>query len=157
TLALQTIDKSQPADHALRARALLELGDWYLCAGQTEKSTAQYREAWKELELAGDTAAVAAPRQPAYRAPDSSATRSPLAERDNSEEHVVEVTFTVTRDGRTSAVFTDSADASDGQQKSVLIAVRRARYAPRLENGEPVETTGVKLQERLLSKKPRPS
>jgi len=157
TLALQTIDRSPPVDHALRGQALLELGDWYLCAGQGEKAGEKYREAWKELELAGRTALVAAPRQLAYRAPDSSATHSPLAERENSEEHVVQVTFTVTREGRTTAVFTDSADASDAQQKSVLLAVRRARYAPRLENGEPVETSGVKLTERMLSKRPRPS
>ena len=156
-LALQTIDRSQPVDHAQRARALLELGDWYLCTGDAARSAAHYRDAWKELELTGGTALVAAPRQLAYRAPDSSATRSPLAERANSEEHAVEVTFTVTRDGHTTAVFTTSADATDAQQKSVLIAVRRARYAPRLENGEPVETSGVKLQERMLSKRPRPS
>ena len=36
-----------------------------------------------------------------------------------------------------------------------LAAVRHAHYAPRLEHGEPVDTEGVTLKERLLSKKPR--
>src|SRR5438128_2285143 len=83
----------------VRGKTLMELGDWYLCADQTDKSLARYREAWKELEQAGSTAPLDEPRQLAYRAPASSVTRSPLAERTNAEEHSVEATFTVTRDG----------------------------------------------------------
>jgi hypothetical protein len=52
---------------------------------------------------------------------------------------------------------TSATNAPESQQKAVLAALRKARYAPRLENGEPVDTTGVKLRERLLSKKPQPS
>jgi hypothetical protein len=52
---------------------------------------------------------------------------------------------------------TSQTDASESQQKAVLAAVRKAHYAPRLENGEPVDTTGVKFRERMLSKKPRSS
>ncbi len=98
---------------------------------------------------------LGAPRLLAYRAPPSSISRSPLAERDNTEEHSVEATFAVTRDGHTSAVVTTSSDASGAQQKQVQSAVKRARYAPRIENGEPVETQGVKLLEKLLTKRPR--
>jgi hypothetical protein len=133
----------------------MELGDWYLCADQTDKSLARYRDAWKELQQAGSTAALDVPRQLAYRAPSSSISRSPLAERDNTDEHSVEATFTVKRDGHTANVITHSSDAPGSQQKLVLAAVRRARYAPRLLNGEPVDTEGVTLLERLLSKKPR--
>ena len=73
------------------------------------------------------------------------------------DEHFVEASFTVTKDGRTTDVSTSDTDATEAQQKVVLAAVRRARYAPRLENGEPVDTEGVKLRERVLSKKPRGS
>jgi len=141
----------------VRGKTLMELGDWYLCADQTDKSLARYREAWKELEQAGSTAPLDEPRQLAYRAPASSVTRSPLAERTNAEEHSVEATFTVTRDGHVTNVTTNSSDASTGQQRLVLVAVKRARYAPRLLNGEPAETQGVKLIEKLLTKKPRQS
>jgi hypothetical protein len=71
------------------------------------------------------------------------------------EEHFVEATFTVTKDGRTTDVIASETDATESQQKAVLSAVRKARYAPRLEDGEPADTEGVKLRERLLSKKPR--
>src|SRR2546429_455695 len=156
-LALQTIDRMRPVDHQVRGKTLMELGDWYLCADQTDKSLARYREAWKELEQAGSTAPLDEPRQLAYRAPASSITRSPLAERTNAEEHSVEATFTVTRDGHATNVTTNSSDASTGQQRLVLVAVKRARYAPRLLNGEPAETHGVTLIEKLLTKKPRQS
>src|SRR5206468_7643769 len=128
-LALQTLDKMRTVDHQLRGTTLTELGDWYLCADQTDKSLARYREAWKELEQAGSTAPLDAPRQLAYRAPASSVTRSPLAERTNAEEHSVEATFTVTRDGHVTNVTTNSSDASTGQQRLVLVALKRARYA----------------------------
>jgi hypothetical protein len=71
------------------------------------------------------------------------------------EEHFVEATFTVTKDGHTTDVITSDTDATESQQKAVLSAIRKARYAPRLEDGEPADTAGVKLRERLLSKKPR--
>src|SRR6184192_268635 len=36
-LALQTIDRMRPVDHQVRGKTLMELGDWYLCADQTDK------------------------------------------------------------------------------------------------------------------------
>ena len=154
-LALQTTDKMQPPDHQARGTTLMELADWYLCAEQLDKGFARYREAWKELEQAGSTALLEAPRRLAYRAPASSVSRSPLAERENAEEHSVEATFTVTREGRTTNALANSADATIAQQKMVLSAVKRARYSPRLLNGEPVSTEGVKLLEKLVTKKGR--
>jgi tetratricopeptide (TPR) repeat protein len=154
-LALQTIDKMRPVDHRLRGTTLMELGDWYLCADQPDKSLARYREAWKDFQQAGSTTTLDVPRQLAYRTPASSAVRSPLAERDNTDEHAVQATFTVKRDGHTANVITSTSDATGAQQKVVLTAVRRARYAPRLLEGEPVDTEGVTLVEKLLSKRPR--
>jgi tetratricopeptide (TPR) repeat protein len=155
TIALHTIDKAQPVDHHSRGLTLMELGDWYLCAGQVDKGLGQYRDAWKELQQAGASTVLAAPRQLSYRAPPSSISRSPLAERENTEEHSVEATFAVTREGRITGVTTNSSDATSAQQKQVLSALKHARYAPRLENGEPVDTQGVKLVEKLLTKRPR--
>jgi TonB family protein len=147
-LALKAIG---PTDHPRRGTALVELGDWYSSGGLPNRALAAYRRAWKEFELGGSTAPLAAPRQLAYRAPLATVSRA-KADRDNQEEHFVEVSFTVSSDGRTSDVTTAESDATPAQQKAVLTAIRRARYAPRLENGEPVETTGVRFRERLLSK-----
>src|SRR5207302_1582233 len=138
-------------DHELRGTSLMELGDWYLCADQADRSLARYREAWKEFQQAGSTAPLDAPRQLAYRTPASSAARSPLAERDSTDEHSVQATFTVKHDGHTANVTTSSSDATAAQQKTVLAAVRRARYAPRLLNGERLVVRQL-LREGLLRK-----
>ena len=153
-LALKAIDKAQPVDHTRRGAALVELGDWYMSGGVLPQSIQAYRDAWKEFEASGSTATLTDPRQLAYRAPPSSVTRF-KGDRDSMDEHFVEVTFTVTKDGRTADVKTLSSDATESQQKAVLAAVRRAHYAPRLDQGEPVDTKDVTLRERLLSKKPR--
>jgi len=180
-MALKAIDKAEPADHFRRGGAFVALGDWYLSSDLPNRGLAAHRRAWKEFVLAGasgsapggsepagaawGTAAtgasaavglanpLAAPRQLAYRPPLASVSRA-KADRDNVEEHFVEVSFTVTREGRTSDVITVATDATAAQQKTVMSAIRRARYAPRFENGEPAETTGVRFRERLLSKKP---
>jgi tetratricopeptide (TPR) repeat protein len=141
-----------PGDHMRRGTAFVELGDWYLSGGLQSRGLAAYRRAWKEFELGGSTAALAAPRQLAYRAPLAAVSRA-KGDRDNLEEHFVEVSFTVSSEGRTSDVVTVATDASLPQQKAVAFAIRRARYAPRFENGEAVDTSGVRFRERLVSKK----
>jgi TonB family protein len=146
---LMALKALEPGDHMRRGTAFVELGDWYLSGGLPNRGLAAYRRAWKEFELAGSTAALAAPRQLAYRAPLAAVSRA-NADRDSLEEHFVEVSFTVGNDGRTSDVTTAESDASQAQQRAVLFAIRRARYAPRFENGEAVETTGVRFRERLL-------
>jgi tetratricopeptide (TPR) repeat protein len=153
-LALKTLDKIQPVDHMRRGRALVELGDWYLSGTEVPEAMQAYARAWHDFEAGGSTIPLAAPRQLAYRAPLASVTRA-QGDRDNMEEHFVEATFTVTKDGRTTDIRTLSSDASESQQKTVLSALRRARYAPRLEHGDPVDTENVTFRERLLTKKPK--
>src|SRR5258708_31819139 len=48
-LALQTIDRMRPPDHQLRGTTLMELGDWNLCADQTDHNLPRKREPWKDL------------------------------------------------------------------------------------------------------------
>ena len=153
-LALRAIDKAQPVDHMRRGVALVELGDWYVCGDVLPRGLQAYREAWKDFELGGSTAALAAPRQLSYRPPLAAVARA-KGDHDNMDEHFVEVSFTVTKEGRTTDVTTSDTDATESQQKGVLSAIRKARYAPRLENGEPADTEGVKFRERVLSKRPR--
>lgn len=153
-LALRAIDKTEPVDHMRRGTALVELGDWFMSDELLARGLHAYQLAWKEFELGGATATLAAPRQLAYRSPLAAVSRS-KADHDNLEEHFVEVGFTVTKEGRTAALSVEATDATQSQQKTVLAALRKARYAPRLDNGEPVDTPGVKFRERLLSRKAR--
>jgi tetratricopeptide (TPR) repeat protein len=150
-LALQAIEKVQPVDHQKRGDTLVELGDWYTSAGALAKGQDVYREAWKDLYIVTNTKVLEAPRILAYRPPPSSARRSKLPP-DEAEEHYVEVKYMVTKDGRTDKVELVGSDAAESTQKSVVSAVKKARYAPRMENGEPVDTENVVLREKILVK-----
>jgi len=153
-LALERTDKAQPVDHKLRGAILMELGDWYLSAGVGPRSIDIYREAWKELAQAGATQPLQAPRMIAYRVPSSSLKRSTL-DPDSAELRYVELRFTVTREGRIANIATAGSDAPEALQKTVVNSMKKARYSPRFENGEPVETQGVTFREKLLLKKPK--
>lgn len=150
-LALQAIEKNQPVDHKRRGDILLELGDWYMSAGGLARGIETYREAWKDYVAAGDTTVLTQPRLLTYRPPPSSAKRSTLKP-DEADEHFVEVKFTVTKDGRTENVELAGGDAPESAQRSTVSAIKKARYSPKFEAGEPVEASGVTLRERILVK-----
>jgi TonB family protein len=153
-LALQAIEKNEkglPSDRRLRADTLLELGDWYMSGGAFARGIETYRQAWKDYVEAGDTTVLTQPRQLAYRPPPMSSKRSSLKP-DESEEHFVEVKFDVTKDGRIDNVEVAGSDASENAQKATVSAVKKARYSPKFEAGEPVETRGILLREKILVK-----
>lgn len=158
-LALQAIEKNEKdnaVDYKRRADTLLELGDWYMSAGGAARAIDTYREAWNDYVKAGDTTVLTQPRLLTYRPPTSSAKRSSLKP-DEAEEHFVEVKFTVTRDGRTEAVEVAGGDAPESAQRSTVSAVKKARYSPKFEAGEPVETRDWVLREKILVKARNPS
>ena len=51
-----------------------------------------------------------------------------------------------------SDVVTSESDAPESIQRSVMNSVRKARYSPRVENGEPAATMDVAFRERVLVK-----
>lgn len=152
--ALEILDKAQPVDHGRRGATLIELGDWNLTAGASVTAMENYRNAWKELAAAGGTGSLEKPYLIAYKGPASSARRS-HRDPENAQQRHVELSFTVRRDGHTAEIATTSSDAPDVLQKAVVSSVQKARYRPRFENGEAVETKGVTLREQLLLRKPK--
>lgn len=154
--ALEALSKAAPVDHRARGETLVELGDWYLIGGATARANQAYRDGWKELAAAGNDAValLQAPRRLAYRPPPASIARARPNNPENYEERYVEMRFKVLPDGKVADVETVGSNASPAIEKATLHAVRRARYAPRLENGEPVVTPDVTLRERVLVKAP---
>ena len=150
-LALQAIEKNQPVDHKRRGDTLLELGDWYLSAGGMARGVETYGDAWKEYVQAGDTTVLTQPRLLVYRAPPTSSKRSSLKP-DESEERFVEVKFNVLKDGRSDAVELAGSDAPESAQRAMVSALKKARYSPKFEAGEAVETRGMTLREKILVK-----
>ena len=155
--ALEALAKVEPPDQHARGETLVELGDWYLIGGAPAKANEAYREGWNELNAAGNdaTAMLATPRRLAYRPPSASISRARPSDPGSFEEHFVEVRFRVLPDGKVVDVETVGTDAPAAIEKATLFAVRKARYAPRIENGQPVLTEGVTLRERVLVKAPQ--
>jgi len=150
--AMRIFDAHPGEDNAERAQTLLELGDWKMTSGAWRQAMNTYRDAWKVLSLPGapGTGALDTPVAVVYRAP--SIARQPHSDPDKYTQHYAEIEFTVTQEGRVRDAKIGANDVSDMAGKSVLSAVKRARYRPRFVNGEPVETSGVRYKETVYVK-----
>ena len=154
--ALAILDAQKPINAVLRSETLVQLGDWHLIAGNGSRAFGHYADAWKALDaLPEQRKWLQSPRLLFYRAPATAASR--LRPTDPTEYVAREVRFRVHvgRDGKVIEPAVESSDAPDATQKSAAFALRRARYAPRLENGEPAETEGVPFRETLLVRIPK--
>jgi tetratricopeptide (TPR) repeat protein len=150
--ALQVLTaKDKPLQHGLTGAVLVDLGDWYLTAGATDRALITYRDAWKYLSTSGSTAVLTQPVQLVYRAPNASTHRN-AANADEWDPHTVKLRFNVTPGGEVQDIVNAGGDASESQTRSVIGAFRKARYRPRLENGEPVATAGVEFQTQVFTK-----
>lgn len=142
--------RDHPQEVDLQAHTLLDLGDWYQIRGDSRNAVASYRKAWLAFSEPGGsgTQAMGTPVQLFYRPPSSATPKESTDERTVSERFV-EVKFTVTRDGRVDDVRAVETDATEGQQKSVIIGVRRARYRPQFVAGNPVATPEMRIRQTL--------
>jgi hypothetical protein len=153
--ALAVIETHTPVNHRLRGEVLAELGDWYLVSNASRRAFDTYAEAWKALASAGHTGPLEVPRVLAIRPSISSVGRSAL---DPAESVVktVEMHFTVDRDGRVEDVTSPTTDVPESIVRGCTISMKRARYAPRIENGAAVPTQNVVFFEKVLVKATSP-
>lgn len=156
TTALAIVEANQPADPLLRGAVLVDLGDWYLVSNSMRRAYDTYEQAWKALAEANHTHPIEQPRLLAYRASVSSVDRSQLDPAE-SVVKVVELRFTVDRDGRVDNVTSPTTDVPENIVRNSVASMRRARYAPRIENGVVVPTNDVVFHERVLVKAPTPA
>jgi tetratricopeptide (TPR) repeat protein len=151
TTALAIIDANSPVDQKMRGEVLTDLGDWYLVTNSLRRAYDSYAEAWKAFAAVDQTKLISVPRILAYRPSISSVDRSQLAP-EESVIKVVELRFTVDRDGRVDAVTSPTTDVPDPIVKNSMSSMKRSRYAPRIENGAAVATTDVVFYERVMIK-----
>jgi len=155
-----TVLADRPEHAGLRGETLLDLGDWYSLGGKPLDARRAYVDAWTALSGPNGpgTTAMSQPVQLYYRPPSSANKRSDKDD-DEMTEHAIEVEFTVSAEGRVVDPRTVSSNGSDAQEKSVQIAIRRARYRPRFVDGKPAATTGVRHRQVLYAVIPtnRPS
>ncbi|HET9864008.1 MAG TPA: tetratricopeptide repeat protein [Steroidobacteraceae bacterium] len=156
TSALEVIDANTPVDVKLRGIVLADLADWYLITNSQRRAFETYAEAWKALAQANGTQYLESPRLLAYRPSVSSIDRSQL---DPAEAVVraVEMRLTVDRDGRVGEATSSTTDVPENVVRNAISAAKRARFAPRIENGTPVPTENVVYVERVLIRAPSPS
>jgi tetratricopeptide (TPR) repeat protein len=152
-LALQVLaaNKSNP-DYATLGATLVDLGDWYLTAGAGDRALGAYRDAWKNLSKGGSTALLDKPVALVYRPP-AAATPRRQEDAEEFDSHAVKLRFTVTREGDPQDVVADGGTATESQTRSVITALKKAHYRPRLENGEPVATTGMTFETRVYTRR----
>lgn len=155
TAALAVVDANSPVDHQLRGEVLADLGDWYLTTNSRNRAYDSYAEAWKALAQVGNTRPLESPRLLAYRPSISSVDRSQL---DPAEAvvKVVEMHFTVDRDGRVEDIRSPTTDVPEAVVRNVITSMRRSRYAPRIENGAAVATQDVMFREKVLVRESTP-
>ena len=152
--AVELIRATAPVDQSLLGETLAQLGDWYLLAGTGNRAAAAYAEAWKALVAAGPgrKGLLEQPRRLIYRAPPSSAARLVPSDPEEYTARDVDLLLRVGRDGKVLDARLPDGSEPDAVARSVVFAARKARYAPRIEAGVPVETDGVAFRERMLVK-----
>lgn len=150
--AVEIINRSAPLDSRLLGETLAQIGDWHLLAGGTARAHSFYADSWKALETAGSDARrlLESPRQLVYRAPSISLTRMRPQNPEDYAVRDVQMKLKVGRDGRVQDAVLVQSSAPENSNRAALLAARKARFAPRIDNGQPVETDGVLLVERLL-------
>jgi tetratricopeptide (TPR) repeat protein len=155
--AVDLLRVAQPVDHAQLGETLAQLGDWYLVTGAAGRAAAAYAEAWRSLTLAGPEVRrlLEAPRRLVYRAPPSSVSRLVVADPAEYSERPVELRLQVAADGKVVEAKPADGNEPDPVTRSVMLAARKARYAPRLEAGVPIATEDVVLRERMLVRIPK--
>lgn len=153
-MAAQIARNASPPDLRLLGEVQVDLGDWHMTLGSVERALENYREAWKNLAAAGATAELAAPRLLAWRPPAASLQRK----RDEADELVrttAIASFTVMPDGQVRDVTIAGGDAPENLARTLVSALRRARFRPAMEDGIPVATHGVRHEEILLARPPK--
>jgi TonB family protein len=71
----------------------------------------------------------------------------------NPDEYIlkpVEMRLKIGKDGKVRDAVIGNSSAPENSNRAALLAARKARFAPRIENGQPVETEGVLMIEQLL-------
>lgn len=157
--ALGILDSTPNAPGDLQARALIELGDWYLTARDPERAIPYYERAWSlvgKILAPGETNPLLAPRPLLYRPP-VAAVRNRGQPDTPTVARKLEFNLDVAATGEVTGVTTVSSEVSDSQAQQVRRALEKAWFSPRFEDGKPVATTGFLFTEYWFEIAPPPA
>jgi tetratricopeptide (TPR) repeat protein len=147
--AARIVRENPDASAALRIDTLLELGDWYQMSGAVRDALKIYQEVWAAAVAAGKpgTSILGEPTPLLYRAAVGIALRSAPQDRRKMKHYWIDFEFRVTRLGQVEDVVAKSSTAPSNLQEGVAENLKRTHYRPRFEDGESVDTDGVKVRQ----------
>ncbi|HEY6641575.1 MAG TPA: tetratricopeptide repeat protein [Povalibacter sp.] len=132
---------------------LIQMGDWFVMKLQPDKAMPYYEQAAQRLAKAGPEeadamlgAALGFPVQVYYPTPPL-ATRNLHRAPGETEDHFVQIEFTVQPDSTVTDVRVTDQAANDRQASQVVEAMRAARYRPKFVDGKPVVTPAVSYRQ----------
>ena len=153
--ALQRLEPLGASRAAERGTVLAELGDWYRIAGVTQRAMGTWRDAWNELNVAGDTSLLARPVPVIYRAPPV-ATSQRKQDSDEYGVQEIELRASIGPDGTLREVtVANPAPERESAERAVIAALRRAVWRPAFDRGQPVATGDYVFRETVYVKLPR--
>ncbi len=139
------------AELAERARASMELGDWYQWNGRGGEAQRCYLDAQDLLQQAGRQAELQQLFSRPVELPDNGVFWQPPASATDSDR-VINATFDVTARGRADNIEANAANPDDeGSVGRLRRDLAATRFRPRYEDGEPVATEGVTREYQLLN------
>lgn len=152
--ALNIVNSATPRDARLYADVLVQIGDWHLIAGSTQRAQANYLEAAKTLATVGGDAErlLQSPRLLVYRAPAASITRLKPDDPTQYTLHDLEFALEVGADGKVIDAKVVNSTAPEATTRAALMAARKARYGPRVADNQVVSTSSVTLHEKVWVK-----
>ena len=146
--ALEILDSTPDPPPVLLAATLLEVGDWYIVAGDPEVAIQYYERAWPLLDEQGNPARpnpLLVPRPLGYRRP--AAAEQYAAQPGNATATTpIEFSLTVKADGET-ADIAPLSDPPEARLSRIRRALEKAAFSPRFEDGKPVATKGYRFVE----------
>jgi len=150
--AVEVIRKTAPVNAKLLGETWAQIGDWHLLAGNFSRASSSYTESYRALETAEPEARrlLESPRRLIYRPPATSVMRLRPQNPDDYVLRRVEMRLKIGRDGKVQDAVIANSMAPENSNRAALLAARKARFAPRIKGGQPVETEGFFMTEQLL-------
>lgn len=141
--AIYDVQRAQPGSGPREhAEALILLGDWRLWHGKDDDAAGAYDDALRELALLDDAEPVTTTLLGEPEALPALEGVRPLPPTTAREVANLLVEFTVDERGRVRDLQrVDDHDGNDALANRLLRKLRRTRFRPRFEDGQPVPTT----------------
>jgi tetratricopeptide (TPR) repeat protein len=148
------------ADPNVLVETLLELGDWHQLGDHPRDALRVYRQAWQALnsdparneirniEVLDRPAALVARTNTGTR------VRRPPADLERFQKYIVDLDYSVTREGRARDVVVTESNAPRHIEIDMARDLKATRFRPRFVDGEPADTAGMHQRQNFYSTQP---